>query len=88
MTTWREAKRQKNIAKHGMDLALAQDFDFSAALIIEDASRAYGERREVAIGPIGDRLFVYVYTLRGDQDHAISLRPAEPKERRRYAREI
>ena len=45
----------------------------------------YGERREVAIGWIDDALYVYVYTMRGEEDHAISLRKANPKERRRYA---
>ena len=85
MTTWSEAKRRSNIAKHGVDLAIAQRFDFVTAVIVEDDSEAYGEQREIAIGWIDDTLYVYVYTLRGDEDHAISLRTANPKERRWYA---
>jgi len=37
------------------------------------------------MGWIDDALYVYVYTLRDDEDHAISLRKANPKERRWYA---
>ncbi len=85
MTTWNEAKRRRNLAKHGVDLAIGERFDFVTAIIIEDDSEAYGERRDVAIGWIDDALYVYVYTLRGNEDHAISLRKANPKERRWYA---
>jgi uncharacterized DUF497 family protein len=85
MTTWTEAKRSSNLVKHGVDLAIAERFDFVTAVIIEDDSEPYGEQREVAIGWIDDGLYVYVYTLRGDEDHAISLRKANPRERRRYA---
>jgi uncharacterized protein len=85
VTTWTEAKRRSNLLKHGVDLALAEKFDFVTALIEEDADEAYGERRERAIGWIDGRLYVYVYTLRDEADHAISLRRAEPKEYRRYA---
>jgi len=85
MTTWSEAKRRSNLAKHGVDLVIAERFDFVTAIIIEDESEAYGEQREVAIGWIDDALYVYVYTLRDDEDHAISLRRANPKERRWYA---
>ena len=88
MTTWDEPKRATNVRKHGVDLAIAEDFDFTTGLIVEDASPTAREQREVALGWIGERLFVYVYTLRGDEDQAISLRLAEPKERRRYAENI
>ncbi len=90
MTTWDETKRGQNQAKHGVDLALAEHFEFDAAIVREDADQAYGEQRFVALGPIGDRLYVYVYTVSRDglEDRAISLRLAEPKERRYYAREI
>ncbi len=88
MTTWDEAKRRRNLAKHGVDFAIAERFDFLTALIFEDDSGAYGERRDIAIGWIDNALYVYVYTLRGDEDHAISLRKATPKERPRYAEEV
>jgi uncharacterized DUF497 family protein len=86
MTTWDEQKRQSNLAKHGVDLALAEHFDWHGAVIEEDKSEAYGEQREIATGWIGFTLYVYVYTIRDDDDHAISLRKATPKEYRRYSR--
>ncbi len=83
MTTWDEAKRRRNLSKHGVDFAIAERFDFVTAVIEEDDSAAYGEQRQIATGRIDDTL--YVYTLRGEEDHAISLRRATPRERRRYA---
>jgi uncharacterized DUF497 family protein len=56
-------------------------------MIREDDSEAYGERREIAVGWIDDALYVYVYTLRGDEDRVISLRKATLKEQRRYVEE-
>ena len=88
MTTWDEAKRRSNLAKHGVDFAIAERFDFHTAWIREDASEAYGERRDIAVGWIDDALYVYVYTLRDKEDHAISLRKATPKEQRGYVEEV
>jgi uncharacterized protein len=85
VTRWDEAKRRRNLSKHGVDFAIAERFDFVTAVIEEDDTEAYGEQRQVATGRIGDTLYVYVYTLRGEEDHAISLRRATPRERRRYA---
>ena len=88
MPTWSEAKREENLRKHRMDLADAVEFDFVTALIEEDRDVRH-ETRYRAIGWVRDRLCFLVYTLSeaGDDFHAISLRPAEPKERRRYAEE-
>ncbi len=88
MTTWDEAKPRCNLAKHGVDLAIAERFDSHTAILCEDDTETYGEQREIAIGWIDDELYVYVYTLRGDEDHAISLRKATPRERRRYVEEV
>jgi|1185.fasta_scaffold1233699_2 uncharacterized DUF497 family protein len=88
MTTWDEAKRRSNVAKHGVDLAEAELFEFETALV-EDDRDAEGEQRFRAVGFIGDRLYFLVYTLREDEEvHAVSLRPATPKERKRYAEEL
>ena len=79
---------QQSRAKHGVALAAAEGFDWETADIREDASETYGERREIATGFIGTVLHVYVYTLRGEEDHAISLRKAKPHEKRRYAQNL
>lgn len=60
MTTFDDAKRRSNVAKHGVDLAIATQFEHEAALVQEDTSEAYGEQRFRAIGPIGNALYVYI----------------------------
>jgi uncharacterized DUF497 family protein len=49
VTTWDEAKRRRNLQKHGVDLAIAERFDFVTAVIQEDDSETYGEQRQIAI---------------------------------------
>jgi uncharacterized DUF497 family protein len=55
-----ETKRRRNLAKHGVDLAIAERFDFISAIIHEDDSETYGEQRQIAIGRIDDTIYVYV----------------------------
>lgn len=78
------AKNAENIAKHGVSFAALADFDFDTALVEIDDRRAYGERREVAFGLIGARVFVLVFTRRGATLRAISLRKANKREVRTY----
>ena len=88
MTTWDSVKRKTNLAKHRVDLALAEEFDFQHAVVLEDRDVAH-EQRFRAIGFIGSRLYFLVFTFGPhDEPHAISLRPATPKEKRRYAEEL
>jgi uncharacterized DUF497 family protein len=83
MATWDEAKRRQNLARHGIDLADVERFDFENATVDEDRD-ARGEQRLRSVGFVGDLLCFLVYTYRGDDIHAISLRPATPKERRNH----
>ncbi len=84
MFTWDEAKRQRNTVKHGIDFADVEQFDFADALIFPDDRVDYGEIREIAIGLIGERVHVLVFTRRGEDTHVISLRKANEREIRRY----
>jgi uncharacterized DUF497 family protein len=81
------AKDRRNIAKHGVSLVKAEEFNWTVAHVVQDARADYGERRYQALGPIGARLFMLVYTRTKDGIRAISLRPATPAERRRWRRE-
>ena len=76
-------KDEANIRKHGVSLALAFEMDLETALVAEDR-RPYGEQRFIALGPIGDVLFVLAFTYRDDDIRPISLRPAEKSEKRQY----
>jgi len=79
------AKDEANIRKHGMSLSLAKDLEIDTAHVMTDTRKDYGENRFIAVGPIGGRLCVLAFTLRGGKVRAISLRRANPRERRRYA---
>lgn len=65
---------------------MAAGFDWTGALTLEDTRRDYGEQRFQALGFIKDRLHMLVYTPRAGRIHIISLRKANDRERRRYAK--
>jgi uncharacterized protein len=81
---WDPGKARANLAKHGVSFDSVADFDWSRAIEIEDGRFDYGEARTLAIGPIKSRLFVLIYTARGESVRVISLRRATPRERRDY----
>ena len=78
-------KDARNIATHGISLAAAEML--LSGFIVEkiDDRFDYGEVRVIATGEIGGRVFVCVYTRRGDAYRPISLRPAKKRERDAYA---
>jgi uncharacterized DUF497 family protein len=90
--TWREKKRLLNLRKHGLDFALAQQV-VSDPLAVTVFDRVEdGEERWHTIGAILSGTFVKVvvvvhtYPEPGDENwiHVISVRAADPRERRRY----
>ena len=83
--TYDPAKSLRNEADRGLPFVLAEDFDWSSALIVEDTREDYGERRYQALGFIGEPLHMLVFTPRGGALHVISLRRANQRERTRYA---
>ena len=81
------AKNAHNIARHGIAMERALEFDWDDALVTEDIRRDYGERRNRALGYIALRLHMLVYTPRSGRIHVISLRKANKREVRRHAEE-
>jgi hypothetical protein len=79
---WDEAKRRANLARHGVDFAAMERFDWSGAVIRQDRRRDYGEVRLRAMGLIDGRLHEAVFTPRGHKVRIISLRKANARERR------
>jgi uncharacterized DUF497 family protein len=79
-------KDRINRDKHGISLAAAAEMDMTTAQIIPDLRRDYGEARSWAVGPIGGRLHILTFTMRGDVLRAISLRKANQRERKLYER--
>lgn len=78
------AKDEANREKHGLSLALAELFDLEAALLAVDERHDYNEERFVALGPLGDRLHVMVFTVRDESIRVISLRKANRREVKKY----
>lgn len=78
-------KNAANLAKHGVSLADGDGVLWDPlAITIEDDS-AEGEARYVTIGANSmGAVMVVVWTERDDDLRTISVRMAEPKERRQY----
>ncbi len=81
---WNESKCKANIAKHGVDFIAAEEFDWSTAIEVIDDRIDYGEERWIALGLIGNRLYVLIYTIRIDTIRIFSLRKANKREREFY----
>lgn len=86
MIVFDEAKRQTNLAKHGLDLADA-GLVYHAPNKITFCSPRQGEHRlmDVAMVEIVDIVLVLVYVERDQDIRAISLRRASKQERKYYA---
>ena len=82
---WDDAKNRANEIKHGVAFEAVAGFDWDGALAKRDDRRAYGEPRYTAVGHIGRRLHVLVFTFRGQSIRIISLRRANRREQRYYA---
>lgn len=75
-------KERRNVAKHGLSLSRAADFEILA--FVEDDRRDYGERRYRAWGVIDGVFHALAFTMRGDRIRVITLRRAREKEVRRH----
>jgi uncharacterized DUF497 family protein len=85
---WDEHKRAANLRDHGVDFGDARHFDWETAVITIDDREDYGELREMALGFIGMRLHVMIFTRRAGNVRIISLRKAHRTEVRRYVEAI
>ncbi|HUB50126.1 MAG TPA: BrnT family toxin [Acetobacteraceae bacterium] len=91
--TWDPGKERRNVSKHGLDFSFAAAiFADPLAVTLPDHVVEGEERwhtiRAIAAGPIF-RVLLVVHTYPDDETwiRGISLREAEPRERRRYDRE-
>lgn len=84
---WDENKRLANLVRHKVDFTDAVNFEWDTALETIDDRFDYGEERWVALGFIGTRLHVLVYTFRAAKIRIISLRKATKRERLYYEKQ-
>lgn len=85
---WDEAKSRRNEIERGLPFELAMAMFAGPTLERDDRRQDYGERRVVAVGAIGGRCFVCVYTPRGSPGRPvrrlISFRKATKEETHAY----
>ena len=77
-------KSELNAQRRGLPFLMAEEFDFDSALYRIDDRHDYGETRIRAIGMIGARLHVMVYTETAYGIRVISLRKANLREVKYY----
>ena len=83
---WDEVKRLRNLAKHGVDFASVEFFEWDIALV--QANIRAPEPRLAAMAPLAGRLHVLVFSIETRSIRVISLRKANNREIDRYEREI
>ena len=72
------------MAKHGLSLADASEFELAEAVVTVDRRSDYGEVRLRAFGRVAGEARCLIFTYREDVVRVISYRPAHAKEMRRY----
>jgi uncharacterized DUF497 family protein len=81
-----EAKSANNLKERGIGFERFAEMDLET-VIVEDTRADCEERRVRLFGSIDGRLHVAVITYRGDRVRVISLRRANRREERKYAKE-
>jgi len=78
-------KDAANIAKHGVSLAFAEKvLDDPHRVEILDLRFDYGEDRWAVFGRVEGRVWICVYTPRGETRRMISVRKANDRETKQY----
>ena len=83
--TFDPVKREKTLAKRGLDFADAAEVFAGVTLEIEDTRKDYGEKRVICYGLLEGRMIVVGYTPRGADRHVFSMRKANEREQARIA---
>lgn len=78
--TWDEAKRQANIAKHGLDFKDAPRVFDGPLVLFEDGRYDYGEQRMIGIGLLDFLVVLIVHVERDEEIRIISMRKADSDE--------
>ncbi|WP_018267388.1 BrnT family toxin [Methylosinus sp. LW4] len=83
MLEWDENKRIANVAKHGLDFAVAGLlFDGRPTITARSANAA--EARFVTVGRIDEKFYTIIWTWRGETRRIISFRRARRAEEGAY----
>jgi uncharacterized DUF497 family protein len=80
---WDEAKSRQSAVQRRLPFQIAKTLFASPTVEWQDDRQDYGEQRLIAVGRVGKRFLVCVYTWRSSPDptrRVISLRPAKRRE--------
>ncbi|MFG1300716.1 BrnT family toxin [Xanthobacter sp. V3C-3] len=83
---WNPTKAARNLSLHKVPMTASRRFEWDTAIERIDARHPYGEVRCTALGFIGSRMHVMVFTRRGVKIRVISLRKANIREVTFYER--
>jgi uncharacterized protein len=83
--TYDPIKREATLAERGLDFEDAATVFAGTTFESDDTRKAYGERRVICFGMLGDRMVVVGYTPRGADRHIFSMRKANDREQTRIA---
>jgi len=81
---WDEIKRRRNIRERKIDFVDIVSLFNGHTFEIVDERTNYCETRIICFGEINGRLYVVVYTWRGETRRIISARKANVREQRTY----
>ncbi len=81
---WDETKRERNLRDHEVDFVDVLPLFEGAVVESVDDRFDYGETRIRCLGEIRDRVYVVIYTWRGESRRLISARKANVREQRAY----
>jgi uncharacterized protein len=86
--TYDPAKRDWTLRERRLDFKHAAQVFAGRTFDREDRRRDYGEVRIVTVGFLRGRMVIVVWTPRGNDQHVISMRKANDREKTRYASEF
>ena len=81
---WDEAKRERNIRNRKIDFVDILPLFSGETIEVVDDRFDYRETRIICLGELKNRLYVVVYTWRGQNRRIISARKANAREQRAY----
>jgi len=85
---WDEAKKRKNLAKHGLSFDDAERVFSGPCVTFEDNRFAYGEERLVTLGLLAGRLVVIAHAPRDEGTRIISMRKGNRSEQEIYQKRL
>ncbi len=85
---WDEAKKRKNLTKHGLSFEDVEQVFSGPCVTFEDDRFAYGEQRLVTLGMLSGRVVVIAHAPRDEGTRIISMRKANRREQKIYQKRL